>query len=74
MRKHMRSICERGASLIAEMKDMTDQNSRLKKMYAEMSMQNELLKEALGNKRYGRPLPDRRMLAFADRVRGERWP
>ena len=26
------------ASLIAEMKDMTEQNRRLKKMYAEMSM------------------------------------
>jgi transposase len=39
------------ASLIAEMKDMAEQNRRLKKMYAEMSMQNELLKEALGKKR-----------------------
>jgi putative transposase len=39
------------ASLISEMKDMADQNQRLKKMYAEMSMQNELLKEALGKKR-----------------------
>ena len=40
-----------GASLIAEMKDMAEQNRRLKKMYAEMSMQNDLLKEALGKKR-----------------------
>ena len=39
------------ASLIAAMKDMAAQNSRLKKMYAEMSMQNDLLKEALGKKR-----------------------
>jgi len=39
------------ASLIAEMKDMAEQNRRLKKMYAEMSMQNDLLKEALGKKR-----------------------
>ena len=39
------------ASLITEMKDMAEQNRRLKKMYAEMSMQNELLKEALGKKR-----------------------
>jgi putative transposase len=39
------------ASLIAEMKDMAEQNCRLKKMYAEMSMQNDLLKEALGKKR-----------------------
>ncbi len=30
------------ASLIAEMKDMAEQNRRLKKMYAEMSMQNDL--------------------------------
>jgi putative transposase len=32
------------------MKDMAEQNRRLKKMYAEMSMQNELLKEVLGKK------------------------
>jgi hypothetical protein len=32
------------ASLIAEMKDMAEQNRRLKRMYAEMSMQNDLLK------------------------------
>ena len=36
---------------LTEMKDMADQNRRLKKMYAEMSMQNDLLKEALGKKR-----------------------
>lgn len=36
------------ASLITEMKDMADQNLRLKRMYAEISMQNKLLKEALG--------------------------
>jgi hypothetical protein len=39
------------ASLIAEMKDMAEQNRRLKKMCAKMSMQNNLLKEALGKKR-----------------------
>ena len=39
------------SSLIAEMKDLSEQNRRLKKMYAEMSMQNDLLKEALGKKR-----------------------
>lgn len=33
------------AFLIAEMKDMAEQNRRLKKMYAEISMQNDLLKE-----------------------------
>ncbi len=39
------------ASMISEMKDMAEENRRLKRMYAEMSMQNDLLKEALGNKR-----------------------
>ncbi len=34
------------ASLIAEMKEMAEQNRRLKKMCTEMSMQNDLLKEA----------------------------
>ncbi|SHJ27110.1 hypothetical protein SAMN05444000_106193 [Shimia gijangensis] len=29
---------------------MAEQNRRLKKMYAKMSMQNDLLKEALGKK------------------------
>ena len=36
------------ASMISEMKDMAEENRRLKRMYAEMSMQNDLLKEALG--------------------------
>lgn len=39
------------ASLMSEMKDMAEENRRLKHMYAEMSMQNDLLKEALGKKR-----------------------
>ena len=38
------------ASLISEMKSFTEENKRLKRMYAEMSMQNDLLKEALGKK------------------------
>ena len=38
------------ASLMSEMKSMADENRRLKKMYAEMAMQNELLKDALGKK------------------------
>ena len=38
------------ASMISELKDMADQNKRLKKMYAELSMPNDLLKEALGKK------------------------
>ncbi|MFT5775101.1 MAG: putative transposase [Hyphomonas sp.] len=29
---------------------MAEENRRLKKMYAEMAMQNELLKDALGKK------------------------
>jgi putative transposase len=29
---------------------MEDENRRLKKMFAELSMQNELLREALGKK------------------------
>ena len=38
------------ASMISELKGIEDENRRLKKMYAELSMQNELLKEALGKK------------------------
>ena len=38
------------ASMIAGMKVMEDENRSLKKMFAELSMQNELLKEALGKK------------------------
>lgn len=39
------------ASLISEMKDMAEKNRRLKRMCAEMSMQNDLLKEAAWKKR-----------------------
>ena len=38
------------ASMISEMKSMAEENKRLKKMFAELSMQNDLLKEALGKK------------------------
>ena len=38
------------ASMIGQMKAIEDENRRLKKMFAELSMQNELLKEALGKK------------------------
>ncbi len=38
------------ASMISQMKALEDENRRLKKMYAEMSMQAELLKEALGKR------------------------
>lgn len=34
--------------MISQMKALEDENRRLKKMYAEMSMQTEPLKEALG--------------------------
>jgi len=36
--------------MISQMKALEDENRRQKKMYAEMSMQAELLKEALGKK------------------------
>ena len=39
------------ASMLSQMKTTADENRRLKRMYAEMSMQNDLLKEALGKKR-----------------------
>ncbi|ATG37859.1 IS2 repressor TnpA (plasmid) [Phaeobacter piscinae] len=38
------------ASLISEMKAMAEENRRLKRMYADVSMQNDLLKEALEKK------------------------
>ena len=40
----------RHASLISEMKAMAEENRRLKRMFADVSMQNDLLKEALGKK------------------------
>jgi putative transposase len=38
------------SSMVSEMKSVQEENRRLKKMFAELSMQNELLKEALGRK------------------------
>ena len=38
------------ASLISQMKAMEDENRRLKRMYADLSMQADLLREALGKK------------------------
>lgn len=35
---------------MAEMKAIAEENHRLKKKYAEMAIQNELLKDALGKK------------------------
>ena len=36
--------------MIAQTKAIEEENRRLKKMFAELCMQNELLKEALGKK------------------------
>lgn len=38
------------ASMVSQMKAIEDENRGLKKMFAELSMQNKLLKEALGKK------------------------
>lgn len=38
------------ASMMSQMKAMEDENRRLKRMYADLSMQADLLKEALGKK------------------------
>jgi putative transposase len=37
-------------SMISQMKTLEDENRRLKRMYADLSMQADLLKEALGKK------------------------
>ena len=39
-----------GASMIAEMKVLTEDNKRLKRMYAERQMECEIIKEALTKK------------------------
>ena len=38
------------ASMIADKKALEDENRLLKRMFADLAMQNELLKEALGKK------------------------
>jgi putative transposase len=38
------------ASMISKKKALEDENRRLKRMFADLAMQNELLKEALGKK------------------------
>ena len=43
------------ASLISQMKAVEDENRRLKKMFAELSMQNELLKDPLGKNVWSAP-------------------
>ena len=57
------------ASMISQMKALEDENRRLKKMYAEMSMQAELLKEVLGKKRSGYPLPSRALQSNVPSIR-----
>ncbi len=42
-----------GAFMASSMKAMDDENRRLKKMIAQLGMQNELLKEALGKEEHG---------------------
>ena len=38
------------ASMVSQMKAMEEENRRLKRMHADLNMQNDLLKEALGKK------------------------
>ena len=38
------------ASMVSQLKAMEEENHRLKRMYADLSMQNDLLKEALEKK------------------------
>ena len=38
------------ASMMSQMKALEDENRRLKRMYADLSMQADLLKDALGKK------------------------
>ena len=40
-------FCGMDASMMSEMKAMAEENRRLKRMYAEMSIQNDFLKEVL---------------------------
>ncbi|CAD7026877.1 transposase [Pseudorhizobium halotolerans] len=54
--------------MISQMKALEDENRRLKKMYAEMSIQAELLKEALGKNT--RPFQRREMAGKAVASRG----
>lgn len=56
------------ASLISEMKTMAEENRRLKRMYADVSMQNDLLKEAL--KKMIRPAQRRELAVKAVAMKG----
>ncbi len=61
------------ASMITQTKALEDENRRLKKMFAELSMQNELLKEALGKKRSALHCPEGKC-AHLPWVNAARWP
>jgi putative transposase len=52
------------ASMISEMKQLQAENARLKRMYADIAMQNELIKEALA-KKVARPSQRREMAVYA---------
>jgi len=39
-----------GVSMMSEVKTMTAEDKRLKRMFSESQMQNDLLKEAIGKK------------------------
>jgi len=54
-RQHMLACARVDASLISRLKEMDDENRRLKKMYAEAQMQNDVLKEALGKNVWSAP-------------------
>ena len=54
-------------SMISEMKAMAEENCRLKRMYAERSMQNDLLKEALGKEQRPSQRNEMAVKAIADR-------
>ena len=58
------------SSMIAQMKALEDENRRLKKMYAEMSMQADLLKEALSKNRsaISTPILFRKSLEMAEKA------
>jgi putative transposase len=57
------------AFMISQMKSLEDENRRLKRMFADLSMQADLLKEALG-KKVDRPSQRREMAAKAVKHQG----
>ncbi len=57
------------ASMMSQMKALEEENRRLKRMYADLSMQADLLKEALG-KKITRPSQRRELAEKAVAQRG----